>query len=695
MLTRFFKSAAVALALGALSGCQSDVDSQIALAGLSSSCHINSDCSADLACVFQRCHEQCSSSRDCDRGSRCVAGEGARNVCQLADEVGCGPNGSCRGDQVCGVDGECRDACGNDAGCIREQVCRAGTCADTDELDDQGGLAPSVARPEEAPIPCTFHSDCPGKLVCVSGACAKQCAADADCPPGSSCRTGVCEAPPEKTNGCLRNSDCKPSEQCRAGACEPLAPGPEPECDYDSDCAQSGQHCLSGACRCECAADADCSFGQVCQDSCQCVLGRVIQGNVYVVNQRQLEALANVVEITGQLMLGIAGPGEYHLPSLRKVGQFSAVEHRATIVADALEEVKQAFTCYQDCKAPRLKKAGSVTVNSTAMTSFELPALEESGDFSVWYSTVLGRVSAPQLKKATYLRVEGNLGLVELDFPKAAELTSILIGMNERVREISMPLANPAASVSISAMPALETLSLPSVSVLSADVQIANAPHLKKIDLSGFKQGGLLSLYSLPALSELLLPSLTDLTNAFTISACGGPATLDLPNWKNGSSFGLNNARISTVSAPKLEKLADLNINGMPLTALDLPVSKLTGMIYLYGNSELTSVSLPHVTSATSLNLILNGKLATLSLPALATVGDIAINASALTNLDSVTLGLGGSLKAAGSIIITDNAALPGCALDALQAALTGEGWGNSFTRWGNLQCTCAGAVCQ
>jgi hypothetical protein len=382
MLDRLVKWAALVVACEVLGGCQSDVESKIALAGLSSSCHINSDCKTDLACVFQRCHEQCSSSRDCDRGSRCVEGQGSRNVCQLADEVRCDANGSCRGDQVCGVDGECRDACSSDAACISEQVCRAGTCADRDELDARGELSPSPDRPENALTPCGFDSDCPGALVCRAGACVVECQDDTNCRQGESCHDGRCAAPPLTINGCLRNSDCKAGERCLSGACQPLPEPPQPECDYDSDCKRAGEHCQSGACQCECASDADCSFGQVCQDACQCVVGRVVQGNVYVTNQRQLEAIEDVVEVTGQLMIAIPGPGEYHLPNLRKAGLFNAAERRAKIVAEALEEVKQAFICNEECEAPRLKKAGSVSLNSPMMASFELPELEESGDYS-------------------------------------------------------------------------------------------------------------------------------------------------------------------------------------------------------------------------------------------------------------------------------------------------------------------------
>ena len=136
MLTRNLASVFWAVSmLAAATGCQSDVDAKLALAGLSNTCRINSDCNTSLVCVFERCHEQCSSSRDCDRDARCVAGQGKRNVCQLADEAVCSEAGFCPGTQVCGADAACRDACSSDGECLAEQLCSGGTCADTAEAE--------------------------------------------------------------------------------------------------------------------------------------------------------------------------------------------------------------------------------------------------------------------------------------------------------------------------------------------------------------------------------------------------------------------------------------------------------------------------------------------------------------------------------------------------------------------------------
>jgi hypothetical protein len=209
----------------------------------------------------------------------------------------------------------------------------------------------------------------------------------------------------------------------------------------------------------------------------------------------------------------------------------------------------------------------------------------------------------------------------------------------------------------------------------------------------------MLSFYALPALTELHLPNLTELTNAFTVSACGATGVLDLPQWKSGAGFVLNSTKFSSVNAPQLEKLGDLNVNGTALTELSLPVSTLTGMIYLYGNDQLKSVSLPNATSATSLNILSHANLTSLSLPTLASVGDVYVVGTGLTNLDALTPGLGGALKTAGAIAVRNNPALPVCAINYLIAALQAEGWNSSMDQFGNFVCTCSGggtgATCQ
>ncbi|HVY48960.1 MAG TPA: hypothetical protein VHB21_23885 [Minicystis sp.] len=156
-------------------------------------CLINSDCNSPLVCAFRRCHTQCETDRDCQQGERCVVAERPDRVCQLEDEQTCQYNSECPGNEVCGVDDQCRDACAADRDCVPGQVCKSGTCADPSELVD-GGL-PAADGGQGKGQPCSYTSDCPEPYVCKDGLCDDECLGDRDCP-GSTCD--------ETTHQCVR-----------------------------------------------------------------------------------------------------------------------------------------------------------------------------------------------------------------------------------------------------------------------------------------------------------------------------------------------------------------------------------------------------------------------------------------------------------------------------------------------------------
>jgi hypothetical protein len=127
-------------------GCGDSTEERLTAAGLSESCSINTDCRDPLVCVFERCHEACEADRDCPPSQRCVLGPSEDlNVCQLPDEVDCVNDKDCPGEQVCGIDDECRDPCETDGDCTPTQICaNSGECASTDpgrdSLDDEGNI---------------------------------------------------------------------------------------------------------------------------------------------------------------------------------------------------------------------------------------------------------------------------------------------------------------------------------------------------------------------------------------------------------------------------------------------------------------------------------------------------------------------------------------------------------------------------
>ncbi len=247
-------AAIVTVALWA-GGCS---DSQVGGAKLAAGCTINSDCNTPLVCAFQRCHTACETSRDCDPGQRCVASDRPFHVCQLDVETQCKANSYCPQGQVCGVDGQCRDACSTLRDCVQGQVCVSGTCADPSELTPEGALASagSDAGVPASGLPCSFNSDCPSPLQCRSGVCGAECRTTVDCAPGLACDNSRCVVPLACSLG-------------DAGS-DPRAGGP---CLYSSQC-PAPLACVHGYCSCECLGATDCSPGFACVNNrCQAVAG--------------------------------------------------------------------------------------------------------------------------------------------------------------------------------------------------------------------------------------------------------------------------------------------------------------------------------------------------------------------------------------------------------------------------------------
>lgn len=129
-------------ALSLAGACGDSTKEKAKAAQLAQGCVLNSDCASPLVCAFERCHEECQDSRDCklEPGQRCVLNEDDVHVCQLEDNTECEEDADCLGDQSCGVDAECRDECEDSDECVEGQACSLGSCADEEELTEDGDL---------------------------------------------------------------------------------------------------------------------------------------------------------------------------------------------------------------------------------------------------------------------------------------------------------------------------------------------------------------------------------------------------------------------------------------------------------------------------------------------------------------------------------------------------------------------------
>lgn len=147
-----FGMSLVGFAMLAAAACSSSSSEEKKAAGVSQACTLNSDCSDPLVCAFQRCHQQCTQTRDCATGQRCVkqstkvsgeggAGDSLVGVCQLTVEKTCATGGAkCATGQQCAEDKQCHDVCTSDDECVNKQTCTPnGSCADSGETDSTTG----------------------------------------------------------------------------------------------------------------------------------------------------------------------------------------------------------------------------------------------------------------------------------------------------------------------------------------------------------------------------------------------------------------------------------------------------------------------------------------------------------------------------------------------------------------------------
>lgn len=183
-------------------------------------------CRAGLVCAYGRCREDCTSSRDCDAGRRCLVNADGANVCSLEAEDTCRAASDCAGGLSC-ARGECRTECEGDTDCVNG-TCSSGTCTE----------AVSMSMPDGAL--CTSDEGCRGGSVCAIGRCRPSCAEG--CDRDSRCLSDLgtlgCSLPDE--NDCTDTSECTDGLVCVASECRT-------ECTADTDCAPGGR-CVESSC---------------------------------------------------------------------------------------------------------------------------------------------------------------------------------------------------------------------------------------------------------------------------------------------------------------------------------------------------------------------------------------------------------------------------------------------------------------
>jgi hypothetical protein len=104
------------------------------------------ECEPGLICVYGRCRSECAFDRDCPGGG-CIAvpSGGDERICTLPEEEDCTER-ECPDGFACGVDGLCREMCGETHECVAGYLCVQTVCLDESlaheicDVDDDGFL---------------------------------------------------------------------------------------------------------------------------------------------------------------------------------------------------------------------------------------------------------------------------------------------------------------------------------------------------------------------------------------------------------------------------------------------------------------------------------------------------------------------------------------------------------------------------
>jgi hypothetical protein len=367
-----------ALVACGLAACGEDSKLESELATLSGDCLVNSDCASPLVCVFERCHVECITTRDCEGELRCIGAQEPDRVCQLESETPCATSIDCAEGLICGADGECRDQCQSDAECIGEQLCTKGVCAEPSELDEAGNL-PELG----GPATCRLNSDCSEGLRCAAHQCLPECESDRDCSAGERCDDGACRdaAPSEcrqdddcATSGqscvgghclcaCQKDVDCAAGQTCNGCACQG---GPPPECQALDDCS-AGEQCVDGACLCQCVEDRDCEDGQSC-DGCACLtpLAPTTIHDAVLLDARDFEAMAGITSVEAKLvLLGLTITTTQGLESLESVGSLTLMNVYNLAPTEALSNPLVGLANLTSIE-------GDLRISSAGLTALEL-----------------------------------------------------------------------------------------------------------------------------------------------------------------------------------------------------------------------------------------------------------------------------------------------------------------------------------
>jgi hypothetical protein len=340
----------------------------------------------------------------------------------------------------------------------------------------------------------------------------------------------------------------------------------------------------------------------------------------------------------------------------------------------------------------RLTAGGSIVVVLLASIGCSGSKCGPSFEGEIFLLTTNAEVEA--IEKCTTLsgrvEIDGNQGEVDIESLTLPNLESLdqglLVHNLPNLTAISLPALVSSAtdgrfggSLEVLDNGSLRSVSAPKFELIGPDTDTLGAhgiiiganPTLETLDLSGLRHvtGGI-NLKLNPSLTELSLPKLDFLGgDIFILEDGAGAVSLPaLEEWAWRLELG-DNSTTTTVSAPKAQFAVVFMDGNTGLTDVSLP--GVTSAFVSITDSSLSSVDLSGLASASTVEFLNNDNLMSLSLPLLTEVTEGSFSVRDHDSLQSLSAPL--LTEVQNAVLIDGNDLLPQCDVDVIMDQVTGS----------------------
>lgn len=205
----------------------------------------------------------------------------------------------------------------------------------------------------------------------------------------------------------------------------------------------AGAHCTYGGVRIDAGLDldGDGALGEAEVTSTRYVCDRasvdaIWFGNLTIRSQEDLDLLANIQVVTGDLLIEASPVAGLTLPSLRVVGGVLSLNARDGGLRDALA----APVDLTQVSLPALERAGTLEAHGLpALTTLSAPKLARLGTLSVSGNPTLTALALPALREVQYLYGSSNAALTSVSLPELRRAYSFSVTYNDLLTALSAP----------------------------------------------------------------------------------------------------------------------------------------------------------------------------------------------------------------------------------------------------------------